>query len=226
MRLPTSTTSNVLGHPLLVPVLQRFARSAAGFWSFPQAVGWIPSTTPLQCVAFWDSSIISHGCVPGSSLKCNWPAPSDLHILDTRGPFWRKGPFLYLFWASLSWLGKVLNLRCLLQRQLARSSKKTAYLHAYLHKPVWTSWPVAFPSSSKGIKEKFHILNLRINHKVQISFFFLSQIHLCVFLCMYGGVFLMCFPWALLDVFFSSFCCCSAFPPPPHVSWSCFCKWI
>lgn len=75
--------------------------------------------------------------------------------------------FLYLFLVSWSWQGKVFSLRYPLQRQLPRSSKKTTYLHAYLHKPVWTPWPVAFPSSRRGIKKKFHIISLRINHKLQ-----------------------------------------------------------
>lgn len=60
---------------------------------------------------------------------------------------------------------------------------KENLLHAYLHKPLWTSWPVAFPSSSKGIKKKFHILNLRINHKLETADFIFSppQIQLQLF---------------------------------------------
>lgn len=155
---------------------------------------------------------------------------SDLCILDTHDSLWRRGQFsfLYLFLVSWSWQGKVLSLRYPLQRQLARSSKKTTYLHAYLHKPVWTLWPVAFPSSSRGIKKKFQILSLRINHKLQNADFkfFSPQIHLQLFSgCM---IFFLCFLWVFLDVCFSSFCSCSVFSPAlfSHASRSCFRKWI
>lgn len=158
------------------------------------------------------------------ALHSAWSV-SDLCVLDS---LWRKGPFSFLdlFLVSWSWQGKVLSLQYPLQRQLARSSKKTTYLHAYLHKPVWTSWPVAFPFSSRGIRKKFHIINLRINHKLQNADFsiFFPQIHLQLFSgCM---VFFMCFLLAFLDVYFFWFC--SAFSPTlfSHVSWSCFCKWI
>lgn len=136
--------------------------------------------------------------------------------------------FLYLFLVSWSWQGKVFSLRYPLQRQLPRSSKKTTYLHAYLHKPVWTPWPVAFPSSRRGIKKKFHIISLRINHKLQnADFNFFSSNPFSAVLWIYS-IFFLCFLWAFLDVFFFSFCFCSAFSPTlfSHVSWSCFCKWI
>lgn len=81
-----------------------------------------------------------------------------------------------MFW---SWLGNVLCPLCPLWRQLARSSRKTTYLHVCLRKPVWTSWPVAFPSFTKGIKNKSHILNLWIKHKLPTAgSIFFPQIHL------------------------------------------------
>lgn len=112
---------------------------------------------------------------------------------------WRKGPFSFLdlFLVSWSWQGKVLSLRYPLQGQLARSSKKTTYLHVYLHKSVWTSWPVTFPSSRRGIKKKFHIISLRVNHKLQnadLNFFFLKSISsfyldVWYFFCVFSGPF-------------------------------------
>ena len=135
--------------------------------------------------------------------------------------------------ASWSWPGKVLSLRCPLRRQLARSSKKTTYLHAYLHKPVWTSWPVAFPSSTKGIKKKFHILNLRINHKLQTAdfrFFFPPSNPSPAFLCMYDIFF--CVPsepsWMFsfpFSVFALHFFPCSLVPHD-HVFENGFSFWI
>lgn len=101
-----------------------------------------------------------------------------------------------MFWSCL---GNVLCPLYPLWRQLARSSRKTTYLHVCLRKPVWTPWPVAFPSFSKGIKNKSHILNLWIKHKLPTAgsiFFSLKStssfpLDVQYFLCVFSPVCLL-----------------------------------